>query len=262
MSLNLNLTGRRALVCGASRGIGKAIANDFAKAGASLVLLARNEDNLKQLISELPNSDKHSYIAEDIDNLDSIKEKVLNNISSFGNIHILINNTGGPKGGSLTEAKEEEFMDAFKKHLVSASTLSNLLIGGMKQDKYGRIINIISTSVKSPIPNLGVSNTVRSAVANWSKTLSVEVAPFGITVNNVLPGYTDTERLSELIKATATRLNKSEDEVRQQWKDSVPAGRFASPEETAHAVTFLASDLASYINGINLPVDGGRTVCL
>lgn len=262
MTLNLNLTGKRALVCGASRGIGKAIAFEFAKAGVELILLARNEVNLKQLISELPNSDKHTFIAEDIDNLDSIKKQVLENIKSFGNIHILINNTGGPKAGALTEAKEEEFVDAFKKHVVSASTLSSLLIEGMKQDKYGRIINIISTSVKVPIANLGVSNTVRAAVANWSKTLSVEVAPYGITVNNVLPGYTDTERLSELIKNASTKLNKTEDEVRKQWKDSVPAGRFASPEETAYAVTFLASDVASYINGINLPVDGGRTVCL
>lgn len=202
------------------------------------------------------------YIAIDISDRNLLKEKISNLINEIGNIDILINNTGGPKSGLIHEANDIEFLEAFNNHLLVNSLLSQLVLPNMKKNSYGRIINIISTSVKIPINNLGVSNTIRGAVASWSKTLSNEVAQFGITVNNVLPGYTDTERLSVLIENASKKSNKSFEETKNEWINSVPAKRFAEPMEVANAVAFLASENAGYINGINLPVDGGRTGCL
>lgn len=173
-----------------------------------------------------------------------------------------MNNTGGPKSGLISEANETEFLEAFSNHLLVNSLLSQMVIPAMKENNFGRIINIISTSVKVPLPNLGVSNTIRAAVASWAKTLANEVAQYGITVNNVLPGYTDTERLSVLMDNAAKKSGKSIEEIKKEWINSVPAKRFANPSEVANAVAFLASEQASYINGINLPVDGGRTGCL
>ena len=258
--IQLNLTGKKALVCGASGGIGEATARLFAEAGAEVILLARSEDKLIQLLQELPGSG-HQYLCLDLANTHEVQnriEKVLVN----GPIHILVHNSGGPKGGALIEAKPEEFHTAFQNHLISAQTLAHLLVPGMRAEKYGRIINVISTSVKAPIPNLGVSNTIRGAMASWAKSLANEVALHGITVNNVLPGYTLTSRLESLRKATADRLKITESEVEKNWLASIPAGRFAKAEETAAAITFLASPLAAYINGINVPVDGGRTPSL
>lgn len=258
--MNLNLKNKNALVCGSTQGIGKATAMALAEEGVNVTLLARNESALKSVLTELPNSggQKHSYLVADF----SDPENVKNTIAKNNNFHILINNTGGPKSGSIYEASPEQFSDAFQMHVVVNQILVQALVPFMKSEGYGRIINIISTSVKEPIPGLGVSNTIRNAVANWSKTMAGELAEFGITMNNVLPGFTDTARLDQIITAKANKANTSEEEMTKMMKGYVPAKRFAKPEETAAAVTFLASEKASYINGINLPVDGGRTKSL
>jgi 3-oxoacyl-[acyl-carrier protein] reductase len=176
--------------------------------------------------------------------------------------HILVNNTGGPPGGKIVDAPEDDFVTAFSNHLLCNHLLTKLMIDGMKKDGYGRIINVISTSVKIPLHGLGVSNTIRGAVASWAKTMANELGEFGITVNNVLPGATQTERLKNIIDAKSTKQNLSTAEVEKEMLAEIPLRRFAKPDEIASAVAFLASPAAAYINGINVPVDGGRTGCL
>ena len=177
-------------------------------------------------------------------------------------LDIVVNNSGGPAAGPISQATDEDFTTAFNNHLLTNRLVAELVLPGMKKNQYGRFINITSTSVKIPIPNLGVSNTIRWAVAAWAKTLAAEVAPFGITVNTILPGYTDTDRLHKLMESAANRLEKSATDVENAWQASIPAGRFGKPSEVASAVAFLASPAASYINGVALAVDGGRTGCL
>lgn len=260
--MDLKLNNKYALVCGSTAGIGKATAIALAKEGANVTLVARNEDKLKQTIAELPNSKNHSYIVADFSKPEELQNKVSDFIKKNHGFHILVNNTGGPAGGSVFTAKIEEFEKAFTQHLKCNHVLTQTVVPFMKDEAYGRIINIISTSVKQPLDGLGVSNTIRGAVANWSKTLANELGQFGITVNNVLPGATDTERLAEIIKNNSAKTGNSEEDSANAMKNGVPAKRFARPEELAYAVTFLASACASYINGINLPVDGGRTKSL
>ena len=262
--MNIELKGKRALVCGSTQGIGKAAALQLAACGASIILAARNEDSLQLVINELDVSDKqaHSFICADFDSPDILNNKVTDFVNENTPIHILVNNSGGPAPGSVLDSVPEEYIESFSRHLINNHNLAKALIPGMKAESYGRIINIISTSVKQPIPDLGVSNTIRSAVANWAKTLATEVGRFGITVNNILPGFTDTARLQSFIKNIAEKKGQSIAEVTQALEDSVPAGRFADPDETAAAVVFLAAPQAAYINGINLPVDGGRTQSL
>ena len=258
--MELGLQNKNALVCGSTQGIGKATAISLAKEGVNITLIARNETVLQEVLKELPQNgqQKHGYLVADFSKSDQVKEVVSTN-NSF---HILINNTGGPKSGAIINASVEEFSAAFQMHVLVNQILVQAVVPFMKKQCFGRIINIISTSVKEPIPGLGVSNTIRNAVANWSKTMAGELAEFGITMNNVLPGFTDTARLDQIIKIKAAGANTSVEKMAQIMKDYVPAKRFAKPEETAKAVTFLASDSASYITGINLPVDGGRTKSL
>jgi len=260
--MNLNLNNKNALLCGSTAGIGKASAMELASEGANITLVARNEEKLKQVLSELPseNGQKHNYLVADFSNPDSLKEILSKGITK--NYHILLNNTGGPKGGPIFSADLTEFTAAFSQHLLCNQLLVQAVVPGMKENSYGRIINIISTSVKQPIEGLGVSNTIRGAVANWSKTLATELGPFGITVNNVLPGATSTERLDQIMVNIGKKIGKSAEEAGEFMKSIVPARRFAQPEEIAYAVTFLASEAAGYINGVNLPVDGGRTKSL
>lgn len=260
----IDLTGKRALVCGSTQGIGKASAMVLAQQGASITLAARNEDALKQVLKELPTAanQKHDYIVADFNQPEQLKKNVESYLSGGNEFHILLNNTGGPPGGEIVNAKTEEFMLAFQRHLICNHTLAQLLVPGMKKNKYGRIINIISTSVKEPIKGLGVSNTIRASVASWAKTMSFELGSFGITVNNVLPGSTETSRIEEIMKNTSAKTGKSPEAVKADMISKVPAGRFATADEIAYAVAFLASPEAAYINGINLPVDGGRTGCL
>jgi 3-oxoacyl-[acyl-carrier protein] reductase len=258
--MNLDLTGKRALVCGSTQGIGKASAIELAKSGAHVTLVARNEEKLKATLTELEGrgGQQHTYFVADFENPEQLKQKI-NQYTQIESIHILINNTGGPPAGLAINAKEEEFIKAFSNHLLCNHILAQACVEGMKKEKFGRIINIISTSVKIPLRNLGVSNTIRGAVANWAKTLSVELAPFGITVNNVLPGATMTGRLESIIHNNATKTGKGFEEAREELIKEIPAGRIAEAHEVAAAVAFLASPAAAYINGINLPVDGGRT---
>lgn len=222
-----------------------------------MIALARSEERLRQLCTEM--GEGHSYIVTHTSDLRNLKQRVNEALKKFGPISILVCNSGGPPAGPLVEAPREDFLSGFHNHVLANQTLVQLLLPGMKSQGFGRIINIISTSVKVPIPNLGVSNTIRGAVASWAKTLANELGSWQITVNNVLPGFTDTERLDSLKAAAAQRLEKTIPEVEALWKKTIPAGRFAKPTEIAYAVGFLASPAASYINGVNLPVDGGRT---
>lgn len=260
--MNLNLNNKNALVCGSTQGIGKATAMALAAQGANITLVARNREKLKTVLAELPQQGNHSYIVADFSNPRDLQEKVIKFIEKNHGFHILVNNTGGPRSGAILTAALEEFVNAFTQHLKCNHVLAQATIPFMKEVGFGRIINIISTSVKEPIPGLGVSNTIRGAVGNWSKTLASEVAAFGITVNNVLPGFTETERLNDIIKIKAAQEERSIEEMTEIMKNYTPAKRFAKPEETANVITFLASEAAGYVNGINLPVDGGRTKSL
>ncbi|MEQ8324962.1 MAG: SDR family oxidoreductase [Vicingaceae bacterium] len=262
--MNLDLSGKTALVGGSTQGIGKEVAMELAKMGATLVLAARNEEKLKACLAELDSSlgQEHTYICADFSDPQTLEKAVKNYLSNGALVNILVNNTGGPKGGPAIDAPVEEYLAAFNQHLICNQILANLLVDGMKKSKYGRIVNIISTSVKAPLKGLGVSNTVRGAVANWSKTLAGELGAFGITVNNVLPGATSTSRLDEIVTKKASDSGKSKDEIMKGMAAAVPLGRIAVPQEIAAAVAFLASPAASYISGVNLPVDGGRTPSL
>jgi len=260
--MDLNLNNKYALVCGSTAGIGKATAMALAKEGVNVTLIARNEEKLKAVLATLPQHRNHSYIVADFSNPETLKSKVTEYINTHHGFHILVNNTGGPKGGPVFSAELDDFESAFTQHLKCNHVLAQAVVPFMKSESYGRIVNIISTSVKQPLDGLGVSNTIRGAVANWSKTLANELGGFGITVNNVLPGATGTERLEEIIKNKSVKTGVSIDDASNAMKNAVPAKRFAKPEEIANAVTFLTSEAASYINGINLPVDGGRTKSL
>ena len=261
--MNLDLSNKNALVCGASAGIGKAAAQELAQLGANVTVMARNEDKLKEVLASLDctKGQVHQYLIADFSNPDQVKECIVE-ASLHRTFHVLINNTGGPKGGPIFSAEVGEFTQAFSQHLVCNQILVQNVVPGMKRSGYGRIINVISTSVKQPIDGLGVSNTIRGAVANWSKTLANELGPFGITVNNVLPGFTATDRLADIVANAARKLDKTEEEAAAFMRQLVPARRFAQPEEVANAIAFLASPAAGYINGINVPVDGGRTKSL
>ena len=256
------LDGKHALVCGSTQGIGLACATELARAGARITLLARNREQLEQVRSGLPHAgtgNPHQYLVADFAHPDTVRAVVTEGLGRFGPVHILVNNTGGPPAGPVVEATDQQFLSAFSSHLLCNQVLAQATLPGMKAQGYGRVVNIISTSVKQPIRNLGVSNTIRGAVASWAKTLAGEVGQFGITVNNVLPGATMTGRHHSLIRLKSEATGKSEEEIERGMKAEIPLGRFAAPEEIAAAVVFLASPAASYITGINLPVDGGRT---
>jgi len=256
-----SLNGRRALVCGATQGIGRAAAEELAGRGAAVTLFARDLAALERVRSELPGSG-HSILAADFADGDAVRNTAAANVSERGPVHILVNNTGGPPGGPIADAAPDAFVTAFKAHLVNNHQLVQVVLPGMKAAGYGRIVNIVSTSVREPIPGLGVSNTIRASVAGWAKTLAGEVAPFGITVNNVLPGYTKTQRLDTIIAARAKAAGREIDDITKGMLGQVPAGRFAEPWEVAAAIGFLASPAAAYVTGISLPVDGGRIASL
>jgi len=251
-----------ALVCGSTQGIGLACAKALAQTGMRLTLIARNEHRLQSVVKSLYGND-HDYIQADFSNPAEVLQKLHDYLNTHDNVfQVLINNTGGPGSGPIAEAGADAFRKGFEMHLINNQQLVQALLPGMKAAGFGRIINIISTSVKTPLNNLGVSNTIRGAVASWSKSLANEIAQYGITVNNVLPGFTNTGRLSDLIKKYAAQSGRSLEEETRLMEARVPAKRFAQPEEIAAAVVFLASAEAGYINGINLPVDGGRTPSL
>jgi 3-oxoacyl-[acyl-carrier protein] reductase len=258
--MEVSLKNKNAVVCGSTQGMGKAIALQFAASGASVTLVARNEQSLREVLRQLSKSkkQKHNFIVADFSEPETLRKKIKDFVSENPPVHILVNNSGGPKSGEANKASTEEYVNAFKQHLICNQILVQAVVEGMKKEKYGRIINIISTSVKQPIKSLGVSNTTRWAVAGWAKTLAAEFAPFGITVNNILPGATKTQRLYSLFEARAKDSGKKVEEIEKEWLDEIPAERFGEPEEIAYTAAFLASPLAGYINGINVPVDGGR----
>ncbi len=256
--MNISLAGKRALVCGASRGIGRATAEALAAQGARVVLVARDAKALEVVRDGLA-GDGHTAISTDLGDPAAAAAVVGEHLAATGTVHILVNNTGGPKGGPAHTAAAEEFEVAFRQHLVANQLLVQAVVPGMREAGFGRIINVISTSVKEPIAGLGVSNTIRGAVANWAKTLAGELGPSGITVNNVLPGFTRTDRLASLFEGRASARGVPLETVEDEARARIPLGRFAEPAEIAAAIAFLASPAAAYINGINLPVDGGRT---
>lgn len=257
--MDLNLAGRHALVCGASEGIGRAAAHELALLGASVTVLARRREALEAVVAALPRDrgQRHGLLVADVSRRDGLRASV-EALATESPVHILVNNTGGPPAGPLFEAEAEAFLDAFGKHVLANQTLVQAVVPGMRAARWGRIVNVVSTSVYEPIPGLGVSNTTRGAVAGWAKTLSRELAPDGITVNNVLPGFTETSRIAQLVRERMAATGKSEAEVRAAMCAAVPMGRFARPEETAAAIAFLCSPAAAYITGVSLAVDGGR----
>jgi 3-oxoacyl-[acyl-carrier protein] reductase len=263
--MNIDLTHKRALVCGSTQGIGRAAAEALATLGAEVTLLARDKDQLKTVRDNLPRPAKqvHAFLVGDFSEPEMVQDTVDEALNdSEGPFHILVNNTGGPPGGPIAEASVYDFQRAYDMHLACNHLLAQAVLPGMKEEGYGRIINVISTSVKIPIPGLGVSNTTRGAVASWAKTLAGEVAAYGITVNNLLLGMTATARLHSLIEKWAAERGLTVEAMTEQLKAGIPAGRFADPQEAGEAIAFLASPAAAYITGINLPVDGGRTGCL
>ena len=257
--MDLDLTGRHALVCGASEGIGRAAAQELALLGADVTVLSRREGALRAVVAELPRSgaQRHDLLAADVADTDGLRVAVAARVAARP-VHVLVNNTAGPAGGPVHAADDTAFLDTFRRHLLANQALAQAVLPGMRAARWGRIVNVISTSVYEPIPNLGVSNTVRGAVASWAKTLSREVAGDGITVNNVLPGYTETARLVQILADRARAGGQDEDAVAAAMRASVPAGRFARPAEIAAAIAFLCAPAAGYVNGVSLAVDGGR----
>jgi 3-oxoacyl-[acyl-carrier protein] reductase len=253
------LQGRNALVCGASSGIGRAAALALAARGASVTALARRETQLEALTRELmaAGSPEPGYVVADLEDAEVLSKVLRHHLSDEGRIHILVNNAGGPAPGRLLDADRDALETGFRRHVLASHTVVRMLLPGMVEAGYGRIVNVISTSVREPIPNLGVSNTIRAAMAGWSKTLSNELPP-GVTINNVLPGFTATERLRSLGESIAERTGKTYEEVEAGWLASVPEGRLADPAETAELIAFLASPRAAYIRGQSIAVDGGR----
>jgi len=256
----LNLKGRNALISGSTQGIGFATAQALAGLGATCTLIARNEDALQKAVESMDKSEgqKHGYLVADFSDPEHLRV-VASGFFKDHTVDILVNNTGGPAAGPITEASTDAFLAAFNQHLICNQILTTLAAAGMKTGKWGRIVNIISTSVKVPLKGLGVSNTIRAAVASWAKTMSIELAPFGITVNNVLPGATSTGRLAAIINHKSDKTGASKDAVQDEMLEEIPAKRFGRPEEVAALAAFLCTDAAGYINGTSIPVDGGRT---
>lgn len=257
--MDLNLSGRHALVCGASEGIGRAAAHELALLGANVTVLSRRAEALREVVGALPRTgtQRHGLLTADVADTDGLRAAIEALVSGHP-VHVLVNNTAGPAGGPVHAAEETAFLDTFRRHLLANHALVQAVLPGMRAAGWGRIVNVISTSVREPIANLGVSNTIRGAVAGWAKTLSREVAANGITVNNVLPGYTETARLAQILHDCARAAGKSEDDVAAGMRQTVPAGRFAQPQEVAAAIAFLCAPAAGYINGVSLAVDGGR----
>ncbi|GEO07506.1 SDR family oxidoreductase [Segetibacter aerophilus] len=262
--MNLNLMNKTALVCGASQGLGLACAVELASLGVSVIVASRSDDKLRAVVKQLDTSkgQRHQFLILDLALPEEVKKTVSAFLSKGNVIHILVNNAGGPPSAAMIDTDPQELEKAFRTHVISSHVLAQLVVPGMVKEGFGRIVNIVSTSVKQPINGLGISNLVRAAVANWAKTLANEIAGFGITVNNVLPGYTNTDRLNYLFSKQASDQGVTKNDILERTIASIPTKRVGEPAEFGAAVAFLCSPAAAYINGINLPVDGGRTGCL
>jgi 3-oxoacyl-[acyl-carrier protein] reductase len=257
--VDLSLKGRHALVCGASAGIGHAAAMELARLGATVSPLARSADKLATVAQNVVRAGApaaHPIVA-DLEDRAALRAKVEGHLRAHGPVHILVNNQGGPPHGPLVEAKEEDFLKAYGRIQLASHLLVQLTLPGMRAAGYGRIVNVLSTSVREPIPGLGIGNTVRASMAAWSKTLSRELPP-GVTINSILPGYTETERLSELAGEMAKRSGRSPADVAAHWVAGTPEGRLGRPEELGAVIAFLCSPAASFVRGQALAVDGGR----
>lgn len=259
--MDTDLSGTTALVCGASQGIGLATAVALAGLGAHVTLFARDRLRLEEAMASLPlvPGASHDLALADFAEPGGVLAAASQAMERAGGFDILINNTGGPPGGPIADAPGDAFLEAMTAHLVNNQNLAQLVLPGMRAKGFGRIVNILSTSVKCPIPGLGVSNTVRAAVAAWGKTLAGEVAADGITVNSVLPGFTDTARLASLFEGKARKQGTETSTVRNEALATIPMGRLGRAEEVAAAVAFYCTPAASYITGTVLAVDGGRT---
>ncbi len=258
--MTYSLAGKKALVCGSTQGIGRACAMEMALQGAEVTLMARREEGLRKVQEELSTNhgQKHGCVVADFADWQQVRDRLGEYLGAGGPVHILLNNTGGPAAGPLFDAAPDDLVKAFSQHILCNEVLVQATVPGMRAEGYGRVINIISTSVVQPIKGLGVSNMTRGAVASWGRTLAGELGPYGITVNNILPGYTRTARLDSLIQRRADNTGSSVEQVEQQMVANVPLGRFATPQEIGTVAAFLASPAAGYINGVNLPIDGGR----
>lgn len=262
--MNLDLTGKTAIVCGSTQGIGLASATELALLGANVTLVARNEEKLREAVEDLDTTlgQLHRYVVADFADHENLKSAMENYLRLCPDVHILVNNTGGPSGGPIIEAETDQFLKTFQMHLINNQYLAQAVFPSMKKEGFGRIINIISTSVKQPIVGLGVSNTIRGAVASWAKTLSLELGQYGITVNNVLPGYTKTARLDAVLEMRSQNQGKTREQIADELQSAIPIRRFSEAKEVAAAVAFLASPAAGSISGVSLAVDGGRTESL
>ena len=251
--MDKSLKGKTAIVCGSTDGIGKSTAALMADRGCQIILVARNQDKLDSTLAELNNNQKHSSVCANFDKPEQLKENISTALKSLNKpVDILVNNSGGPHGGPLIEANEDEFRVAFERLLICNHILAKAVVPGMKEMKWGRVINIISTSVRQVIAGLGVSNTIRGSVAQWGKSLALELGEFGITVNNVLPGYTATSRLKELAKNKSESTGMSEEDLYEIWGNNTSLKRLGMPGEISECIAFLASDASSYITGHNL----------
>lgn len=254
----ISLKNKNALVGGSSGGLGKSIALQLALSGANVTLLARNEEKLKTVLSELSKIEGqvHQYLVADFSDFDNYK-KIISNYFEHYRVDILVNNTNGPKAGCVLEKTDDDFQQAFNMLFQTVQFTTSLALKHMQQNQWGRIINLTSRTVKEPVDTLVLSNTIRAAVTTWGKTLSNAVAKDNITVNNILTGNFDTERLKQLFQLQADALGKSLEEFYESTTKQIPAQRLGRPEEMANVVTFLASEQASYITGTNIAVDGG-----
>ena len=254
--MKIDLAGKNALVGGSSKGIGLGIASQLAESGASVCLMARNKSKLEEIINQLPNSENHSYLIVDFSNFEEYKIKIEAYLEN-NQVDILVNNTQGPSAGNSLSKDIDSYQEAFDLLFKSIVYTTSLIVPKMQKNKWGRIINVTSVSVKEPLNYLVLSNSIRSAVVAWAKSLSVDVGKDGVTVNSILTGYFDTERIKELNKEKSKSLNISEEEVLEKMKSLVPVNRLGKTEEYGYLVSFLSSDKASYINGASIPIDGG-----
>ena len=257
--MNIQLNSKNALVGAATQGIGAGIATELAKCGANVTVISRNEDKLKDFIATLPivnDKQKHQYLVADFSDFENY-QKIITEYFDSNEVDILVNNTNGPQPGLASDKNVDDYQKAFDLLFKTVCETTNLALPKMIQKGNGRIINVSSLSVKEPIPNLALSNSIRSAVIAWSKTLSIEVAKHNVTINNILTGYFDTERIKNLIGHEAEQTNRSVEEIKKEREDKIPMKRLGKPEEYGHLVSFLASDFASYITGTSIPLDGG-----
>ncbi|GGG55859.1 short-chain dehydrogenase [Croceivirga lutea] len=256
--MNISLKGKNALVGGSSGGIGKGIAEQLAESGASVTVMARSENKLKQLINNLPTEDgqKHEYLVVDFSDFDSYST-IISTYFKKNTVDILVNNTQGPEAGGALEKKVDDYQTAFDLLFKTIVFTTELAVEQMQKNGWGRIINVASISVKEPLNYLALSNTIRAAVVTWAKGLASDVGQFGITVNSILTGYFDTERIAQLNAKKAEKMGVSQNKVRKTMEEMVPVKRIGQPIEYGYLVAFLASEKAAFITGINMPIDGG-----